>query len=94
MRSVRKARCRQVTIERLQAGWDVGSVGSYWLHWASANDADITGLFESKGWPDPILEVQWAAAIPGLTPEDKGSLVSVTAEVEVAAVPVPMIAVQ
>ena len=54
----------------------------------------ITGLVESKGWPDPILEVQWAAATTGCEPEDKGSLVSVTAEVEVAAVPVPMVAVQ
>ena len=54
----------------------------------------ITGLAESKGWPDPILEVQWAAATTGCTPEDKGCLVSVAAEVEVAAVPVPMVAVQ
>jgi hypothetical protein len=54
----------------------------------------LTGLAESKGWPDPILEVQWAAATTGCKSEDKRSLVSVTAEVEVAAVPVAMVAVQ
>ena len=77
-----------------QAGWDVGSVGSYVLQRLLATVEYITGLAESKGWPDPILEVQWAAATTGFTPEDKGSLVSVTVEVEVAAVPVPMVAVQ
>jgi hypothetical protein len=68
--------------------------GSYCRHWASANEAYVTGLFESKGCPDPILEVQWAAATTGFVPEDGGSLMSVRAEVEVAAVPVPMVAVQ
>jgi hypothetical protein len=78
----------------LQAGWDVGSVVSYWFQRLLATDGYITGLVESKGWPDPILEVQWAAATGGCAPEDKGALVSGTAEFEVAAVPVPMVAVQ
>ena len=67
---------------------------SYWLQRVLATDVYITGLVESKGWPDPILEVQWADATTGCAPKDKGALVSGTAEVEVAAVPVLMVAVQ
>jgi hypothetical protein len=59
-----------------------------------ATDVFITGLAESRGWPDPILEVQWVAATVGCVPEDIGASVLGTAEREVAAVPVPMVAVQ
>jgi hypothetical protein len=59
-----------------------------------ATDVYFTGLSEAKGWPDPILEVQWVAATVGCVPEGRGASVLGTAEREVAAVPVPMVAVQ
>jgi hypothetical protein len=85
---------RQTTIRAIARGWDVGSVGSYCLQRVLAIDVYITGLAEAKGWPDPILEVQWVAATVGCVTEDKGALAPGTAELEVAAVPMPMVAVQ
>jgi hypothetical protein len=58
-----------------------------------ATEVYFTGLAEANGWPDPILEVQWVAATIGCVPEDK-ALVLGPPEEEVAAVPVPMVAVQ
>ena len=70
------------------------AVGDYSLQRLLATDVYFTGLAEANGWPDPILEVQWVAATIGSVPEDAGALVLGTAEREVAAVPVPMLAVQ
>ena len=53
-----------------------------------ATDVYFTGLAEAKGWPDPILEVQWVAATIGCAPEDKGARVLGTAEPEVAVITV------
>ncbi len=47
-----------MTIDAIASGMDVGSVGSHCHQSVLAIDVDITGLAESKGWPDPILEVQ------------------------------------
>src|ERR1700759_486617 len=55
-----------------------------------AADVNVTGLAESAAWPDPILEVQWVVATVDCEPEDAGALVLEP----VAAVPVPMLAVQ
>jgi hypothetical protein len=59
-----------------------------------ATDVYFTGLAEANGWPDPILELQWVVATIGCVREDAGALVLGTAEGEVAAVPVPILAVQ
>jgi hypothetical protein len=54
----------------------------------------FTGLAEANGWPEPILAVQCVTATIGCVPEDAGALVLGMTEREVAAVPVPMLAVQ
>jgi len=79
-------RCRQEV--------PVGSVGFYFHQNALATVVDAAVLAESKGWPDPILEVQSALPTARGVLEDTGALLSDFTDGRVAAIPVPMLAVQ
>jgi hypothetical protein len=79
-------RCRQEV--------HVGSAGCYFHQNALATVVDATGSAESNGWPDPILEVQSAVPAARGVLEDTGALLSDFTDGRVAAIPVPMVAVQ